>query len=160
MPLPTSNSISSVQDLVKQSPILGSLFVLSFLNWFLFFAVTMYLHGDALGTFPSRDGFAVESHGRYTPVSESAWLFSLFYSGTTILLTPAIWIVSAARFFGSQLRQAKWPTRLAICGFILVWCVGWYSSIGHSFRRSVEDWQGLKRPNPALERTGATRLSL
>src|SRR5438445_4031891 len=106
MPLPTSNSISSVQDLVKQSPILGSLFVLSFLNWFLFFAVTMYLHGDALGTFPSRDGFAVESHGHYTPVSESAWLFSLFYSGTTILLTPAIWMVSAARFFGSHLRQA------------------------------------------------------
>ena len=95
-----TDEISTIEDLVKQSPVLGMLFVLSFLNWFLFFAVSMYLHGDALGTVPSRDGFVVTSHGHHTAVSQSAWVFSLFYSGATVKLTPAIWVASAARIFG------------------------------------------------------------
>jgi hypothetical protein len=143
----------SLQEFVRQSPILGSLFIVSFLNWFLFFAINMYLHGDALGTYPSRDGFVVKSHGHFTPVSESMWVFSLFYSGTTVMVTPAIWIASAAYMFSAQLRHTKLIARLGIPVFIVVWCLGWYSSVGSSFRRSVEDWQRLKRPNQALQRT-------
>ncbi|MEY2563767.1 MAG: hypothetical protein QOH88_1960 [Verrucomicrobiota bacterium] len=137
----------SLQEFVRQWPILGTLFVASFLNWFLFFAISMYLHGDALGTYPSRDGFVVKSHGHFTSVSESVWVFSLFYSGATVMVTPAIWISSAALMFGGQLRHAKSVARIGIPVFIVVWCLGWYSSIGSSFRRSVEDWQRLKRTN-------------
>jgi hypothetical protein len=143
----------SLQDFVRQSPILGTLFVVSFLNWLLFFTISMYLHGDALGTYPSRDGFVVKSHGHFTPVSEPVWVFSIFYSGATVMLTPAIWIASAARMFSGQLRHAKLIARFGIPVFIVVWCLGWYSSIGSSFRRSVEDWQRLTRPNQAMQRT-------
>lgn len=141
------NGISTVEDFVKQSPVLGTLFVFSFLNWFLFAAITMYLRGDALGTFPSRDGFVVTSHGHRTAVSQSAWVFSLFYSGATLMLTPAIWIASAARLFGGRWSHAKWFTRLGVPLFIAIWCLGWYSSVGGSFRRSVEDWQKLNESN-------------
>src|SRR5437660_9499316 len=68
---------------LKTRPILGTLGILTFLNWFVFFGVGMYLHGDALGTLPSRDGFVLSSHGHHTPVSESVWLFSLIYSRAT-----------------------------------------------------------------------------
>jgi hypothetical protein len=142
----TQNKISNLQDFVKQSPFLGTLFVVSFLNWFLWFAINVYLHGDALGTIPSRDGFTVKSHGHFTPVSESVWVFSLFYSGATMLLTPAVWMGAAARMIGGRLQQPKWFMRLGLVAFVIVWCLGWYSSIGRSFRRSVEDWQTLKRP--------------
>jgi hypothetical protein len=159
MSQPAQNKISNLQDFVKQSPFLGTLFVVSFLNWFLWFGINLYLHGDALGTIPSRDGFTVKSHGHFTPVSESVWVFSLFYSGATMLLTPAIWIGAAARMIGGRLQQPKWFIRLGMVAFILVWCLGWYASIGRSFRRSVEDWQTLKRPN-AVEWTPVERLFL
>lgn len=151
-----TNEISTVEDLVKQSPVLGTLFVLSILNWFLFFAISMYLHGDALGTLPSRDGFVVMSHGHRTAVSQSAWVFSLFYSGATVMLTPAIWIASAARIFGGRWSQAKWFTRFGVPLFICIWCLAWYSSIGGSFRHSVKDWQKLKESNHSIQRTGAS----
>ena len=143
----------SLQDFIRQSPILGTLFVVSFLNWFLFFAISTYLHGDALGTYPSRGGFVVKSHGHFTPVSESVWVFSLFYSGATVMVTPAIWIASAASMFGGQLRHRTLIARFGIPLFIVLWCLGWYSSIGSSFRRSLEDWRRLRRPNQAMQRT-------
>ena len=153
MQQPTANSVKSLEDFVKQSPVLGTLVLVSFLNWFVCFGINIYLHGDAVGTFPSRDGFVVKSHGHYSPVSESVWLFSLYYSAATKLITPAIWIVAAVRIFRGRLRQPKWLIRLAIVAFVIVWCLGWYSNIGRSFRRSLEDWQTLKRPNHALQPT-------
>lgn len=140
-----------VQDFFGQSPILGTLLVVSVLNWFLFFAISIYLHGDALGTYPSIDGFILTSHGRITPVSESVWVFSLFYSGLTIMVTPAIWIAFGVRTFSAQLRYAKLITRFGIPIFIIVWCLGWYSSIGSSFWSSVQDWQKLKRPSTSTQ---------
>ena len=147
MSQPAPKPINSLQDLIRQSPILGTLFVVSFLNWFLFFAVSLYLHGDALGTYPSRDGFVVKSHGHLTPVSESVWVFSLFYSGGTVMVTPAIWIATGTRMFSGKLKHEKLIARIGIPLFIVVWCLAWYSSIGNSFRRSVEDWQRFTRPN-------------
>lgn len=143
----SQHSINSVQDLIRQSPILGTLFVMSFLNWWLSLAVHMYLHGDAIDTCPSRDGFVVNSHGDVTPVTESVWVFSLFYTGATLMVTPAIGIAVAARTFKGELRDARPIVRLGIPIVIGVWCLGWYSSIGSSLYRSVEDWQKLRRPN-------------
>ena len=143
----------SLEDFVRQSPILGTLFVASFLNWFLFFAISMYLQGNALGTYPSRDGFVVKSHGHFTPVSESVWVFSVFYSGATIMVTPAIWIAAGARMFSGKLRHQKLILRLGAPVFIIIWCLGWYSSIGSSFRHSVEDWQKFTRPSLLLQPT-------
>ena len=143
------NKMSSAEDLGKQSPVPGVLLVLALLNWCLYAGISMYLHGDALGTLPSRDGFIVTSHGRHSAVSESAWLFSLFYSGATLLLTPAICLAAATLLFGRQLKGARWHIRVMLGGFILLWCLAWYSSIGRSFCRSVEDWHGLTRPHKA-----------
>lgn len=152
--------IRTIEDFVKQSPVLGTFFVLSFLNWFIFFAISMYLHGDALGTIPSRDGFVVTSHGHHTPVSQSVWAFSLFYSAATIMVTPAVWIASGVRMFGGQWSQGKWFARFAIPVFIAIWCLAWYSSIGGSFRRSVEDWRTLKRSNKPDAANPAMALQL
>src|SRR3954469_12177678 len=146
----------SLEEFVRQSPVPGTLFIASFLNWFLFFAISMYLHGNALGTFPSKDGFVVKSHGHFTPVSESVWVSSLFYSGATVMVTPAICISSAARMFSGLLRHTKLIARFGIPVFMVVWCLGWYSSVGSSFRRSLEDRQRLKRPNQAMERTAGS----
>ena len=148
---PTQFSVAQSGDYPKTSPLLGALALASYLNWFVFFGISMYFGGDSLGTLPSRDGFIVTSHGHRQAVSESVWLFSLCYSGTTLLLTPLIWLSLAAGQSGGQLRQARWKTRLLVCGFILVWVVGWYLSTINSIRRSVEDWKTLKRPNHMLD---------
>ena len=135
----------------KKSPILTTLALLSLVNWFVFFGVSLYSGGDAVGVLPSRDGFVVTSHGHHTAVSESAWAFSLYYSTATRLLTPLIWLLYAARMHGSKFKTAKWPTKIFISIFLVVWVVGWYSSIGRSFYRSREDWLKLKHPTPTLE---------
>lgn len=135
-------------DTFRKAPILTGLFLLSFLNWFVFFAVSMWLHGDALGTLPSRDGFIVTSHGRHAAVSEGAWLFSLYYSAATLLVTPAVWLIFGVRSFWMQRpgQKVKWSMKIFLALFLIVWFVGWYSSIGSSFLRSHADWQKMKRP--------------
>ena len=133
----------------RKTPILGALAMLSFPNWFVFAGISMYLGGDALGILPSRDGFVLTSHGRHTAVSESAWIFSLYYSSGTLLLTPLIWFLFIARQIGHRWKKQKWPLKLFVSIFLLVWIVGWYSSIGNSFRRSLGDWQKLKHSTTA-----------
>lgn len=145
MPQPAQSTTDPSNDFLKASPILGTLALLAFVNWFVFFGVTMYLGGEALDTLPSKDGFVVTSHGHHKAVSESVWLFSLFYSSATLLISPLIMFLFAARHAGGKLKDIPWPLKLLICGFLLFWCVGWYSSIGSSLCRSVKDWQMLKR---------------
>jgi hypothetical protein len=142
---PAQTSIPSSSDFLKTSPVLGTLFLISFLNWFVFFGVSMYFGGDALGTLPSKDGFVVTSHGHHKVVSPSVWQFSLFYSGATLLGTPLIWLAFAARQFAGRAKQVKRWKALLICAFIVVWVVGWNSSIGSSIRRSIEDWKMYER---------------
>jgi len=149
-PAPSAGSANEF-DLMK-SPILGSLLIITFLNWFLFVGISLHLGGDAVGVLPSADGFMVKSHGHHTAVSESAWVFSLYYSTATLLLSPLVVLIFAARQMGGRLlKTGKWPLKLFIGAFLLVWVVGWYSSIGSAFLRSLEDWQKLKHPTPALE---------
>ena len=157
---PTQSTGRSSGDFLRTSPVLGTLLLISFLNWFVFFGISMYFGGDALGTLPSRDGFVVTSHGHHKAVSESVWRFSLFYSGTTLLVTPLIWLIFAARQFAGQVKQASRWKVLLVGGFILVWVVGWYSSIGSSMRRSIVDWKQYQRPKPAAPNPAiASRLT-
>lgn len=144
---PTQPTDRSSREFFRTSPVLGTLLLISFLNWFVFFGISMYFGGDALGTLPSRDGFVVTSHGHHKAVSESVWQFSLFYSGATLLVTPLIWLTFAARQFAGQVKRVRWWKVLLICGFIVVWVIGWYSSIGSSMRRSIEDWKTYERSN-------------
>jgi predicted metalloprotease len=142
--MPDPHSLKSIHACVRQSPVLVTLLVASVINWLLFFGVSMYLHGDALGTLPSKEGFVVRSHGQLTPVSESVWLFSLFYSGATLMLTPAIWIAAAVRAFSVEWRHARLLARFGIPILVVAWCLAWYLSLGGSFRSSAQDWLALE----------------
>src|SRR5262245_19323565 len=119
-----------------KAPVVLALAILAFLNWFVFAGISIYIGGDAIGTLPSTDGFIVESHGQRTVVSEAVWLFSLFYSGGTLLLTPAIWPMFAARNGSEAWKKTRWQMRLAVGGFLCIWALGWYSSVGGSVYRS------------------------
>jgi hypothetical protein len=150
-PVPSAASLNDFNP--KASPIIGTLLIIAFVNWFVFFGISMYLGGDALGILPSKDGFVVTSHGRHTAVSESAWVFSLFYSSATLLLSPLIGFLFVALQTRRRLRTTRWPLKLFAGLFCLVWTVGWYWSIGSSFFRSREDWQKLKHKPPASQTT-------
>lgn len=149
-PLPQANATDS-KSVLKKSPVLGTLTLLSFINWFVFAGVSLYLGGDAVGTIPPRDGFILTSHGRHTAVSESLWVFSLFYGASTLLLTPAIWLLFAVRTLGGKFKAARRPMKIFIFIFLLVWCVGWFSGIGRSMCRSIHDWQELKHNGGRME---------
>jgi hypothetical protein len=144
-PLPASLDPPTPPDTVKVSPVLGTLLVMSVLNWGAFAGVSIYLGGDALGTLPSHDGFIVNSHGHHKVVSEPAWKFSLYYSGASLLLTPSIWIWFAALQFRDRVNKSNRIKALLIGGFVLFWAVGWYSSIGGSLLGSIEDYNTYKR---------------
>jgi hypothetical protein len=137
-----------MSDPVRRVPrLLTLLFFVAFFNWFVNAFVHAYLGGDAMRTLPSRDGFVLSSHGRHTPVSESVWLFSLIYTGATLMLSPAIGISFFGWTFhvsGELWKINKWG-KWMIAGFILVWTLGWYSSVGSSFYQSINDWSELKR---------------
>lgn len=130
----------------RRAPALGALFILSVVNWFLWAAFSDHLGGDALGTLPSEVGFVVTSHGGYRAVSEHDWVFSLFYSGATLLLTPPIWIAVVARTFAGAVRRARSYVRLPLLGFAIVWCLGWYWFIGGAMVHSLSDWKKLEPP--------------
>jgi hypothetical protein len=130
----------------QTSKVILILLALSVLNWLPFFAFSMYIHSDAIGTLPSQRGFVVKSHGNYTPVSELVWVFSLFYSS----LTPAVWITYGVASSNKKSLQTPRFMRLAMFAFLLLWCIGWYWSIGNSFKRSLEDWQILKPASKQL----------
>jgi hypothetical protein len=144
-PLLASLAQNAQRNSVKVSPVLGTLLAISMLNWLVFFGVSIHQGGVALGTLPTRDGFIVTSHGRHTVVSESTWKFSLYYSGATLLLTPSIWILFATLQFRRRVNKSNRIMALLIGGFVLFWAVGWYSGIGHSLLRSIDDFNTYKR---------------
>jgi hypothetical protein len=129
---------------LADSPILGSLALLAFVNWFVCMGVHLYMGGDALGILPSSDGFVVKSHGHRAPVSEAAWVFNLFYSAATFLLSPMVVSLFAAKQARGQWKPGRWPLKIFVSLFIIVWAAGWYSSIGSSFFRSFENWREFK----------------
>jgi hypothetical protein len=128
----------------RRHPVAGRCMAVVVLNWMLFFAITLYCGGFALGTRPSVDGFVLVNHGHRSPrVSESVWLFCLAYGGLTMLLSPLVMIVlfrvmRQERFAGDHL---KWIILCAVLGLMVwEWCV--VSSLAESIR----DWSKLRRP--------------
>jgi hypothetical protein len=143
-------NLTPVTGSSKTESRLGQLLaLLSVLNWFALFGVSMYFHGDAIGTLPSKDGFTVTSHGHHTPVTESEWLFSLFYGGFTLLATPAFWIIYGFVAFMRENDRAITAKRLLVVGFVILWSCLWFPGIGGRMYRSYKDWQNLKHFNTA-----------
>jgi len=114
----------------------------AFVNWFVFFGVSVYLGGDAIGVYPSRDGFVVQEKGQATEVSEAVWLFSLCYTTLTLLLTPGaiMFIVLRYRAY-PHARMPEWMKWFASI-LLTVWTAGWFFSITRAFFGSLGDWLG------------------
>jgi len=112
----------------------------------------MYLGGDAIGILPSQQGFVVKSHGHFATVSESAWVFSLFYSAATLLLTPLLWFVFAVKQGRRQFMKKPLLPKIGIGLFLAIWCTVWFCGVGGSFLRSFKDWQKLKQQSAPIER--------
>jgi hypothetical protein len=124
----------------RKHPIAGGCALLTILNWLLFFGMSMYLGGFALGTRPSVDGFVLVNKGRHSPpVSESVWLFCLIYGGLTLALLPPL-----AMFFISVQCKERWTDdprlKWAIFCGALLFLIAWESGVGSSLCESIRDW--------------------
>src|SRR5205809_1588579 len=73
----TAENDASSTGLFRRAPVLTTLALIAFVNWCVFFGVSMHFGGYALGIRPSTDGFVVKSHGHKTAVTEKVWLFSV-----------------------------------------------------------------------------------
>src|SRR5262249_25118256 len=122
--LPTSKESPSHQAQFSRAPVATSLAVIVFINWFVFFGISMHFGGDAIGIRPSTDGFVVKSHGNKTSVTEGVWLFSLIYPYCTLMLSPAAVFFFAVR--QRALRNVATPMKWLIIGFLCLWGVGWF----------------------------------
>jgi hypothetical protein len=148
---PLESVASSDNSGFEMTPVLGILAVIAFINWFVFMGVSIYLGGDPIGILPSQDGFILKSHGHHTVVSEPTWVFSLYYSAATLLLSPAIVFLLIAKQFWLHRRElrtqgklSKWYVNLFVCVFLVAWCIGWFGGIGSDFLKSRADWLRLK----------------
>jgi hypothetical protein len=129
-----------------------TLFLVFFLNWFVFFGTTVWIGGTALGTTPSKEGFVIKEKGRRKPVSEGLWLFSLVYPAATLTLSPAVMIGVAvwANMKGrSSTARPSRRERWFIAAFLLFWAAGWYTAITRDALHSYNDWRRLRAAPPA-----------
>lgn len=142
------------------APALKALAAVAFVNWFVFFTVSISIGGAALGTTPSQHGFVVTSHGHETAVTERVWLFSLYYPLATLALTPIVFFLVGL----TQLHRLKRPFRVFIALFVLVWASGWYYALIRDSSHSIRDYLNMKSsprsvdplPVPSLEPETAT----
>lgn len=143
MPQTAKSPRPSYRLFLKAHPILGIIGIVVFLNWFVSAFLNAILGGDALGTFPSKDGFMLNSHGHHTSVSEPLWLFSLYYAGATVTLTPIILLIVASRLFARGIQEEHIRTKCLLCTFIVLFLLTWETSIFRSIYQSWEDWSHL-----------------
>lgn len=151
--LATSNEAPSHEAQYSRAPVVTTLALIAFVNWLVFFGLSMHFGGDAIGIRPSIDGFVVKSHGNKTSVTEAVWLFSLIYPYCTLMLSPAVALLFAVR--QKALRKVETPTKWLVIGFVCLWVFGWYGSITKSFMRSMSDYIHLKPPNALQHLTSA-----
>ena len=133
---------------------------IAFVNWFVFFAYSVSMGGDAPGTVPSAGRFVVTSHGRETPVAERTWLISLFYTTASLLFSGllsfpcfgflvfrAIWRKQVEGEQDERKKQslrAVFPVFLAVFGsFYLVWAALWSGVCTWDFLRSLRAYLSL-----------------
>ena len=131
----------SDERLFQRAPVRTTLAAVAFVNWFLFFAVTISLGGDAIGTTPSTQGFVVKKGARITRVSERVWVFSLVYPLATLCLTPVAWMLLGATQFHRLKGRGE---RIAVVMFVLIWCTGWYYAMARDGGRSIQDYCSMK----------------
>lgn len=144
-PAPRVETATDLDDpFFDKSPILVTLAVIAFINWFVFIGISICLGGNAIGSLPSQDGFILTSHGHHTTVSESTWVFSLYYSTATLLGFPTIFLLLGGKQFLRRPRKGKWYLKLFAAAFLVLWCAGWFGSIGHDFLKSRADWIHFK----------------
>ncbi len=126
------------------------------INWFVFFAVTLWIGGDAIGTTPSTQGFVVTSHGRTTAVSEGVWKFALYYPLATLTLSPAIILLISA----SELHRVPRPVGIIGPIFVLIWCVVWCAAFIRDGSQSIRDYRAMKArmENAAIDGVHAERV--
>mgnify|MGYP000856865324 CR=1 FL=1 len=123
-----------------RAPLVSAIAFVAFINWFVFFGISVYLGGDSIGVTPSIDGFVVKTHGVKTAVGKEVWLFSLFYPYFTLMFTPAAMLLLARyKLLANRATVVKWTTT----GFICLWCVLWYGSITQAFIGSLTDYLNL-----------------
>ena len=84
------------------------LFAVGFLNWFVFFGVSLALGGTPLQAETVVDGrYYLETKGGMTQVSEALWLFMLFYATLSLVLMPAGATCGLAGLAVARRRSAK-----------------------------------------------------
>jgi hypothetical protein len=138
-----------------RSRVLNRLVKVIAVNWVLCFGVTWYLGGSALGTFPSKDGFVLDNNGKHAVVSESVWLFSLFYTGISILVVPVVFAIGILSERSKAWVRKKQQTRPMVIAAFLVFSGVAFVGIGDSLYQSVKDWRHYKPGPPLLERPAA-----
>jgi hypothetical protein len=111
------------------------------LNWFVFFYVSASIGGDAIGTTPSTQGFVVTEHGLRTHVTAPIWLFSLFYSLATLLLSPLLFVLLIASFAPRRTRRS--PYALMILLF-MPWYGLWSYALLRDGSHSLLDYLHLQ----------------
>ena len=69
-------------------------FILAFVNFFVFIFVDIYLGGDALNGY-ARDGhYFLCSHGRYTEVSQTVWTYSHWHAISVIITHASVFVLA------------------------------------------------------------------
>ena len=134
-----NNTESSFKEQFRQTPIRMILTVITVVNWFIFFAVSIIIGGDAIGTTPSQQGFVVTSHGDETLVTEGVWLFSLYYPLMTLAITPLVFLCLVA----SELPLLKKRTRYFTLIFLIIWATGWYYALIRDSNHSILDYLNM-----------------
>jgi len=81
------------EEFSRLPPWLKTLATISGANWLVWWGVSVYLHGTALGTKVHHNLYVLVEYGRLTPVSQPIWWFSLVYSWLSNLLPCVlIWV--------------------------------------------------------------------
>ena len=101
------------------------IFIIDFVNWFIFAVVVLSIGGDALDTQPVNGRFYVESHGTQTDVCEATWVFSLFYSYVSLILLPVgalcfVPYLHRVKWKGQEEQNTGWTKRTSVVVFFLV----------------------------------------
>jgi hypothetical protein len=132
----------------EMAPLRFTLFVGVFVNWFLFFFISLLIGGDAIGITPSTQGFVVTDHGRFTSVTKGIWFFSLIYPAATLLITPLAFVLLVSSLlrglFGD--RAPYWRATFLFC----LWYAPWAYAISRDTRISALDAWGLKSIWPVV----------
>lgn len=144
MAIPKPNDWPDATDLFRDAPVRTILTVIAGVNWFVFFNLTIYLGGDAIGTTPSQQGFIVTTHGRETAVTEGVWLFSLYYPLATLTLSPfVVFLLALSQLFRLKSLRGYFFWIFVFWIFVLTFATGWYYTVIRDASHSILDYLNM-----------------